>query len=113
MTLGAVFGIGYLTAAYFGQISFGGLIGNIVVIPLVVYVFLGGYLQALVYSILPWLGAVAGEYLLEPALHLLNWQFDFLSALGLNLSLSHSSSSPLLFLLLPFLLFLLSFRKSK
>lgn len=113
MTLGAVFGIGYLTAAYFGQISFGGLIGNIVVIPLVVYVFLGGYLQALVYSILPWLGAMAGEYLLEPVLHLLNWQFDFLSALGLNLSLSHSSSSPLLFLLLPFLLFLLSFRKSR
>lgn len=108
MTLSAILGIGYLGALYFQSVQFGGLLGNIFVMPLIIYIFVGGFAQTILYCLFPWLGIQMGRFLLEPILGVLNWNFGWLSDLHLQIpTVSFGEIGAVCYLLLCILLYYL------
>ncbi|MBE5039371.1 ComEC/Rec2 family competence protein [Ructibacterium gallinarum] len=69
-------GIGFFTAKFFGRVSWGSIIGNIPILFLASFAFIGGFLNWLIYLILP----SAAAFLAQGPLRLVLWIMNQLAA---------------------------------
>ena len=90
LSLSGMIGISYFTANFFGRITHGGIIGNIIIFPAVAVIFIFGFLNSLIFYVYKPLSRLIAVYILNPTLKLTNDIAAFFSNDIFSFSTPHS-----------------------
>ncbi|MBR5152494.1 MAG: ComEC family competence protein [Clostridia bacterium] len=97
LSLAGTIGIGYFLARFFNRLSWGGILGNILLVPLASFSFIGGLFLWVIGSLVPSLGVFLARNILWIPLWMMNRLADFFS---LSFFRFYLPTPPLGFLLL-------------
>ena len=97
LTISGTIGIAYFSARFFGRISFGGIIANIFVFPMVAVSFVGGIINSLIYRFAGNVSWFFAKVILAPCLDLINKIAQMFSGeiFTLNVPKPHASFFPI------------------
>lgn len=79
LSLSGLIGISYFTANFFGRITFGGMIGNILIYPAVALILILGFINSFIFHICKPLSDIIAVFVLNPTLKFTNCIAEFFS----------------------------------